>query len=205
MLENSRELRQRASHFVDIAQAIIASQGLQGVSARNIAAQAGCSVGTIYNEFKNIDLLILEANSRILHKLEDHLLLTVKEVSGKSPSDRLVALALSYLQFVIDNRKPWSALFEHQMPDNEAIPEWHLREHFFLFRHIVEPLSEISADKSDSALLMLARSIYSAVHGIVSLGLQNRMTVVPPEILREQLTIVVRAFVCGYVAEQSVK
>ena len=49
---------------------------------------------------------------------------------------------------------------------------------------------------------MLARSIWSAVHGIVSLGLEDRMSVVPPDLIREQLEIVVSSFVVGYAQRQ---
>jgi hypothetical protein len=44
---------------------------------------------------------------------------------------------------------------------------------------------------------MLARTLFSAVHGVVTLGLEEKLGVVPPDILRRQLTLVVSAAADG--------
>lgn len=193
------EKREKLSgEILAVAERQIIANGLSGLNARDIAAAAGCAVGTLYNLFDSLDGIILRVNSRTLTRLDTHLSETESSHQGEEPITELVALALSYLDFVIDNRKAWNALFEHQMPAGVPLPEWHLNEHYQLFRHIIMPLSKLSPGQPREDMHMLARSLYSAVHGIVSLGLQDRMEMIPPALLREQLKIVVESFVIGY-------
>jgi hypothetical protein len=48
----------------------------------------------------------------------------------------------------------------------------------------------------------VARTMFSAVHGIISLGLEERMVAVPPEKLRQQLTQFVDAQLTGLGARE---
>ena len=50
------ELRAR---LIDVAERTIAENGLAALKARDLAREAGCSVGTIYNVFEHLDELIL--------------------------------------------------------------------------------------------------------------------------------------------------
>jgi hypothetical protein len=44
---------------------------------------------------------------------------------------------------------------------------------------------------------LLARMMFSAVHGIISLGLEERMVAVPPEQLRRQVAQFVDTYLVG--------
>jgi hypothetical protein len=48
--------------------------------------------------------------------------------------------------------------------------------------------------------LLMARSLFSAVHGVVLLGLEEKLQRIPLPILREQLTLVVGALGRGLAA-----
>jgi len=43
---------------------------------------------------------------------------------------------------------------------------------------------------------LLARSLFSAAHGVVALGLEEKLQFIPPRTLREQVTTIVTAL--GY-------
>lgn len=175
---------------------MIARNGLSSLNAREIAEAAGCSVGTLYNLFGSLDGLIIAANSATMKKIDATL--TASVVPGAKPRDRLLALARAYLGFVAENTKSWYAMFEHKLPDGERIPDWHLQEHLALFRHVAVPLKEINPRLGDDEAALLARSVYSAVHGIVSLGLDDRMSRIPLDVLERHVEIIVGAFVDGY-------
>jgi len=189
-----------AEKVLDVAERQIAGSGMSGLAMRDLANEADCSVGTLYNLFEGLDGIILRVNSRTLSKLDRHLCSVEAGLQGEPPVKRLVALALAYTDFVSENWRLWSALFEHQMPEGKPIPEWHLKEHFQLFRHIVEPLSEMSPRSGEEDLLILSRNLYSAVHGMVSLGLQDRMGAIPLPRLKEQIKLFVESFTAGYAA-----
>ena len=65
------EKRERLAQLViEIAERQIAEKGLAGFNARCVAAEAGCSVGTLYNLFENLDGIVIRVNSRTLHRLD---------------------------------------------------------------------------------------------------------------------------------------
>ena len=60
-------LRER---LIDAAERTVAANGLAGLRARDLAREAGCAVGTIYNVFEHLDELILCVGWRTLAMLD---------------------------------------------------------------------------------------------------------------------------------------
>ncbi|MNV16068.1 hypothetical protein D3C71_1068210 [compost metagenome] len=194
--------QQKAKIAMDIALTCarqIAQKGLKGVSSRTLAAEMGMSPAWLYRSYKEgFDSIVLAANSLTLRDLDEQLSATAAEHAEESVADRFLALALTYLRFSIENTRRWAALFEHQMPEGRELSPEHKREHYVLFRHIEAPLSEILPDLDEAMLRATARTIYSSVHGIVSLSLQGRLDRVPLPLLEDQLRMVTKAFAAGY-------
>jgi len=46
--------------------ALVEADGLKGISARNIAAQMSCAVGSLYRNFDNLNAIILVVNLETL-------------------------------------------------------------------------------------------------------------------------------------------
>jgi AcrR family transcriptional regulator len=176
----------------------ISEKGLKAVSARTLAAELGKSPAWLYTIYKDFDSIVLAANSLTLHELDEKLSATASAHEGEGVAERFLALALTYLKFSIENTRRWAALFEHQMQEGRELSAEHKREHYILFRHIEAPLSEVVPDMDDAMLRSTARTIYSSVHGIVSLSLQGRLDRVPLPLLEEQLRMVTNAFAEGY-------
>jgi hypothetical protein len=178
--------------------------GLASVKARTLAASLEQATGWIYRFYPDFDAVILAANSLTLSMLDERLSATAEESRGSSVADRFFALALTYMDFSQEEYSLWAALFEHQMPRGRAISNEHKQEHYILFRHIEEPLSEILPHLSPDELRMTARTIYSAVHGVVSIGLQPRLDPVPLPAMKVQLRMLTNAFARGYEIQTSV-
>lgn len=185
----------RKESIVDAAEALIAEQGLASVSARTVAKAAGCSSSLIYVHFSDFDEVILRANSRFIDKLDAAL--AESSIPSAPVADRYVALALTYLRIGLSQRRQWAALFEHRMTDGKPLPDWHLEEHLRMFRHIAEPLKELAPSLIEAKRYALARTIYSAVHGIVSLSIETRLGQVPVKDLEDQIELFVRSLVAG--------
>ncbi len=177
------------------ATARIKRHGLQGLRARDITADANCGLGTIYKCYADLDDLILHVNSLTITDLEKAL--ATARSSADEPVDQLTALASAYFAFARENLNAWSALFDHRMPEGVAIPDWHLREHMALFGHVMMPLAKLDPSLGEDALALRARSIFSAVHGIVALSLEGRFVGVNVEAVEAELTTVVRALAAG--------
>src|SRR5262245_49061438 len=105
---------------------------------------------------------------------------------------QLVRLAHAYLAFATANGPRWRALFDHRMPGRE-VPEWYRNEQHRLFRHVEKPLRVLQPDASPKRRALLARSLFSAVHGLVRLGLEEKLQAIPLTALREQVTFIITA------------
>jgi hypothetical protein len=66
-----------------------------------------------------------------------------------------------------------------------------------IFSFVEAPLRAIRPDLTAAQLAMLARTMFSAVHGVVSLGLEQKLGDMPPRRLKEQITLVVAATARG--------
>jgi len=101
------------------------------------------------------------------------------------------------MAFAIDNRYLWSALFDHRMPENIPILQWWLDEQEFLFAHVVEPLAALKSHLNDAGLHSSARTLFAAVHGIVSINLRDGSIIIARETLDAQLTEFIKTQVSG--------
>jgi Tetracyclin repressor-like, C-terminal domain len=108
-----------------------------------------------------------------------------------------VRIAVAYCDFAAQNHELWRALFEHRMEQGRDIPEWAISEQMELFGHIYRPLAALFPTRAPAQLSVTARSLFSAVHGIVALGLEHKLIAVPIEALRSEVAIIVRAMADG--------
>ena len=190
-------LRER---LIDAAERTIAANGLTSLRARDLAREVGCAVGTIYNVFEHLDELILCVGSRTLAMLDTALgaiRLGRPYGSPEDAADDLVRLALAYLEFAAKHTVRWRALFEHRMSEARSLPQWFVDQQHALFAQVERPLVTLLADLDPDARRTLARTLFSAVHGIVALGLEEKLVSLLLLELRSQLAATVRAIASG--------
>jgi AcrR family transcriptional regulator len=178
------------------AQRSIAAGGLAGLKTRELAREIGCANGAVYNLVEDMDELILRVGSRTLGRLDAAL--TGAESGGPAkPAEILVRIAIAYCDFAAENLELWRALFEHRMAQGKATPEWAISEQMDLFRHIYRPLAALFPKRSPAELGVMARSLFSAVHGMVLLGLEQKLIAVPIDALRNEIATILRATLRG--------
>jgi AcrR family transcriptional regulator len=186
--------------LIDAAERTIAEKGLAAVKARDLAREVGCAVGTIYNVFEHLDELVLCVGSRTLAMLEAALG-AVPSPSRHGSADEAVAdmlrLALAYFDFAAKHMVRWRALFEHRMSEARPLPEWFVEQQHRLFAQLERPLEALLPELDRNARRILARTVFSAVHGIVALGLEEKLVSLPLPDLAGQLAATVRAIAEG--------
>src|SRR5215510_9294954 len=199
-----RRARLRES-LVAAAERAIAQQGLGTLRARALAQEVGCAVGAIYNVVEDLDDLVLLVNARTLAALERELI--AADRADEHPAQginaaiaRLVRMAIAYLDFAAANTARWRTLFEHRMPAGREVPAWYREQQQRLFAYVEALLLELQAQESRVRRALLARSLFSAVHGLVVLGLEEKLQTIPLPVLREQVRFVVTAIGRGMVA-----
>ena len=179
--------------MIEIARGLIAANGLRSLKVRDVAEAADCSIGSVYNEFGDFDGLILTVNRETVQALTARLV----AVPAEDPVRQLHGLAETYLTFAADHANLLRSLFEHRMEDDRPFPEDILLMVMQAFALMHEPMVRLLPDRNPEEVALLARMMFSAVHGIISLGLEERMVAVPPEKLRQQLAQFVDTHLAG--------
>ena len=78
------------------------------------------------------------------------------------------------------------------MQADRPLPEWAVIDQMHLFRHILEPLAALMPDAPEAERQTMASTLFSAVHGVVSLGLEGKLVAVPERLLDQQIERLVR-------------
>jgi len=181
-LREKKKGRRRAL-ILEIARGLIASKGLRSLKVRDVAEAADCSIGSIYNEFGDFDGVILTVNRETVQALTARL----AAVPKGDPIRQLHGFAATYLDFATEHPNLLRSLFEHRMEEDRPFPEDILIMVMSAFNLMHEPLERLMPGRDPKDMALLSRIMFSAVHGIISLGLEERMVAVPPESLRQQV------------------
>ena len=184
--------------MIDIAERLIAGEGLASVQARRIAQEADCSVGTLYNVFGGLDGLIISASTRTLKALGETLETAVRGAVSGSLEDQLMALALAYSGFAHRQTHRWRALFEHRMEPGKPVPDGYRAEQEALLKLVEECLAGYIAAPVER--FSAARALFSGVHGIVWLALDNKLGALGPAECERQIRFIVGAAARGVMA-----
>jgi len=179
--------------MLETARDIIAANGLRALRVRDVAEAADCSIGSVYNEFGDFDGLILTVNRETVQALTKRL----AAVPSDDPIRQLHGLAATYLDFATKHANLLRSLFEHRMENDRPFPEDILLMVMQAFALMNPPLVRLLPDRGEKEIAMLARILFSAVHGMISLGLEERMVAVPPRSLRRQVAQFVATHLAG--------
>jgi AcrR family transcriptional regulator len=181
--------RAKAANFEDtileVSKRIIETEGISGLTARNVARQAGCAVGTIYNVFRNMDELILKINASTLLKMQGELSQNLEKIQKNQSLGR--EIAKSYIGFANRNGAFWNLLFEFNYPNE--LPKWYQDIVDSNFSLIENAISNLLSNNS-KLVKQASRIIWASFHGIVSLYLSGKLGLASnegPESLCESL------------------
>jgi len=193
----SREpFRDRArAEILTLALSIVAKEGLQGLQARRIAREAGCSVGSLYNIFGDLDGLVIAANVETVAALEKALLASFSATEGQPIDARLLDLALAYSRFALENLNLWRAIFAHRLPPNQDVPPSYRADQ----ARLLSLISTIIADEISDRKLRdrAARALFAAVHGIVALAIDSKLEAFEEARMQDEVRFIVKAAAAG--------
>jgi AcrR family transcriptional regulator len=155
---------------------LLAEHGVTGLTAREIAREIGYSPGTLYNHFADLDDLVLQANAETL----DHLLARVHEARAghRDAEPALRAMARAYMAETRAAPRLWAALFEHRMAKGRPLPDWYAARIAGLFAPVEEVLLPLFGSRRGKACRRTARILWSALHGITSLALSQKLDLI---------------------------
>ena len=164
--------------ILDAAEQIIQTNGLAGLSAREIARRIAYSPGTIYNMFQNLDDVVLHVEARVLDALDKRI---TSAGDHGTPGEKVSRLEETYLSFTAENPKLWNLLFEHYMPGGADTPVWYQQKLELLMTRVEAAMAPLFAPDDQAALQRSARVLWAGVHGITSLSTANKLSNVTTE------------------------
>lgn len=93
-----------AERILDAALVLTREQGVDAVTARNVAAQLSCSTGPVFTHFGSMDDLLEQLMDQIIARF-------VAYARATEHADPLVAAGLGWLRFASDEPRFYEALF----------------------------------------------------------------------------------------------
>ncbi len=187
------EIRRKAlrENLIKIADQRIGEDGLANLRARDLAKDAGCALGAIYNIFDDLTDLILAVNALTFKRLGAAVAADLAD-APEQPIEQLVVMGQAYYHFAAENHNHWRALFDLPRSEGETAPEWYLEEMGRLFSYIHGPLSVLRPNLGEKDLHLFTRALFSSVHGIVLLGIDQASAGVPEKDLDRMIALLIR-------------
>lgn len=181
------ELRKK---LINIGEKRITEGGIEQIRARELAKDAGCAVGAIYNVFGDLNDLILAVNGRTFKRLGTHVQESVNANPSEDAVETLITMAHAYLDFAMTNTHAWRTLFDLEMSTDQDVPDWYLAEMEQLLTLIAKPLMRNFPDMDREDIMLMTRGLFSSIHGIVLLGLEKRISAVPTHQLERMIALI---------------
>lgn len=180
--------------LIDIATQRISRDGLSALRARDLAGDAGCAVGAIYNVFGDLNDLVLTVNADTFQALGRDVAASLSK-ADQTPVQQLIVMSQAYHQFAAQNYFLWRALFDLERPKGEAAPDWYLAEMGQLFKFIHDPLSAAFPRMDTDQRALLTKALFSSVHGIVLLGLDDANAGVQPANIDDMIALILNQII----------
>ncbi|CCK26199.1 TetR family transcriptional regulator [Streptomyces davaonensis JCM 4913] len=140
MSESEAGLRER---LVDVGVELVAAEGVQALTLREIARRAGVSHGAPRRYFPTHLELLSAIARRGFIELADRATRAVDDIGG-GPRVRLAALARAYLRFAVERPGMYELMFRHDLLESGRLG---LRDHSLpLFGRLVELVGRVRAD-----------------------------------------------------------
>ena len=180
--------------LIDIATQRISRDGLRALRARDLAGDAGCAVGAIYNVFGDLNDLVLTVNADTFQALGRDVAASLSK-ADQTPVQQLIVMSQAYHQFAAQNYFLWRALFDLESPKGEAAPDWYLAEMGQLFTFIHDPLSAAFPRMDTDQRALLTKALFSSVHGIVLLGLDDASAGMQPANIDDMIALILNQII----------
>ncbi|NOH24132.1 TetR/AcrR family transcriptional regulator [Vibrio europaeus] len=155
----------------------LASNTYHELSLRKIATMIGYVPSTLVNVFGSYNLLLLHAVAQTLDELSEEANEVVSQC--QDPKSALYELAYCYHDFAQHHPHRWQLIFEHNM-NGETLPEWQAQRIDSMTGMLEQLLQLIGPERSQAEVLQASRVLWSGVHGITLLSVDDKFFAAEP-------------------------
>ncbi|MFB9134739.1 TetR/AcrR family transcriptional regulator [Vibrio olivae] len=153
------------------------SHSYHELSLRKVANMIGYVPSTLVNVFGNYNLLLLH----VVAQTVDELAKEAQKVTSKQtdPSVALYELAYCYHDFAKNHPYRWQLIFEHNM-NGDQLPEWQANRIENMTNMLEGLLRMLGPSHSEQEVLKASRVLWSGVHGITLLSVDDKFFAAEP-------------------------
>ncbi|MFC3284292.1 TetR/AcrR family transcriptional regulator [Litchfieldella rifensis] len=141
------------------------------LSLRALAREVGCAPSTLLKLYGSFGNLLQHVNIETLARLRG----AVEGLSEAHPEPRLKSLATAYWQFAHRAPYRWQLLFDYPLAQEGELDQRQNDMIEALFVRVEATLKEYQPALDDPAARRMARTLWGSVHGLVQLGLNERL------------------------------
>ncbi|MFO1372233.1 MAG: TetR/AcrR family transcriptional regulator [Candidatus Competibacteraceae bacterium] len=195
--EHTREeLREIA---LQAAEQLVTAHGLPGLSTRKVVTRIGYTVGSLYMIFRNLDDLVVQVNERTLDALYETLAAAI--APRQAPATTLRALGQAYITFALTQTNRWKAIYEHHLPEDLAVPETLTEKVARMFELVQCQLTLLCPRRSPDEIVLAARALWSGIHGICILSLDQKLESVGGRSIQEVAGSLLDNYLAGFISQ----
>lgn len=145
--------------LIEIGLALARAGGADAVTMAAVAQAAGVKGPSLYKHFADREALLTAIEIAVLHELEA----VLRQVKGRTPRQRIVAMARAYRAFAHAAPRRYGLVYRKNVADDPALAE------ACLFS--AKPLFEVleAAGLSPKRILPLSRTLVAFLHGFVTM------------------------------------
>lgn len=165
---------------IQAAREVIAEQGIEGLSLRDVARKLGVSHQAPYRHYPSRDHLLAAIMQRCFEDFANNL----DQASQAHTSDALLGMGEAYMRYAAQHPLEYRLMFGTPWPEPAAHPELvrHAVHAFDLLRNqLLQQLQQRASAPQSDMLALLAQAelqalfIWSALHGMASIQQSNVM------------------------------
>jgi AcrR family transcriptional regulator len=193
-----RERGEMRERILDAALKLFASESFESITMRKLADAIEYTPGALYSYFKDKDEILYALHQRGFQKLYA---VTSKVADIADPIDRLKRIGELYIQFAVDNPEYYDLMFIASKTGKEIAEQKEWPEGLRSYDMLRETVSEAIAQRrlQGTDVEAIAFTYWAAVHGMVSLLIRQRCSMIPPEdvgtVMRNAFEFLMRATV----------
>lgn len=161
-------LHEQVMHACD---AWLADKPIHALSLRAIAREIGCAPSTLLKLYGSFNNLLQYVNVETLARLQASII----SLDANAPEPWLRALAHSYWQFAQNDCYRWQLLFDYPLAQEGELDQRQSDLIEALFTQVESSLKEYQPALDDLEARRLGRTLWGSVHGLVQLGLNERL------------------------------
>lgn len=159
-------------HFAQTAKQMILEAGLDTVSVRNVAKEAGYAYATIYNHFANLEELLWYTRNIMMNDIADYI--AIHNQAEIDDREKICDLFQSYARYFIQNPAAYQFLYFHKMKKSDK--KVMMLSETDEFKNQFEKTFEFLATQQGKAsedIMQSVRIILFTIHGLLTLYLSG--------------------------------